>query len=259
MKVNGCWLALERVPARLKPHRMPNQLSSLAAPADQPAAQFWAGVRAELPLLVGVFPFGMIYGLLALQAGISTGAAQAMSAIVFAGSSQFIASQLFAANAPGMVIVLTIFVVNLRHALYSASMAPYVQKLSLGWKTLLSYLLTDEAYAVTLLHYLRSEAGVNTHYFFLGAGFTLWSGWQASTAAGIFLGAAIPASWGLDFTLALTFIAIVVPLLTDRPGVASALAAGITALAAYHLPYKLGLLAAALVGIGVGMALEGRK
>src|SRR3990172_2371905 len=104
---------------------------------------FWAGVRAEFPLLVGVFPFGMIYGALALNAGLSTSAAQMMSSIVFAGSAQFITTQLVHEAAPGLVIVLTIAVVNLRHMLYSASLAPYVASLSTRWKTLVSYLLTD--------------------------------------------------------------------------------------------------------------------
>ncbi len=118
--------------------------------------QLLAGLRAEVPILLGVIPFGMIYGVLALSAGLSVGAAQSMSAIVFAGSSQFIGATLIAAGAPGLVIVLTTLVVNLRHMLYSASVAPYVQKLRPGWKWLLAYLLTDEAYAVVILHYRES-------------------------------------------------------------------------------------------------------
>src|SRR5512144_176770 len=117
------------------------------------AASFLAGVRAELPLLIGVFPFGMIYGALALNAGLSKLASQMMSSIVFAGSSQFITTQLVHEAAPGFVIVLTIAVVNLRHMLYSASLAPYLASLSTRWKLTLSYLLTDEAYAPTILHY----------------------------------------------------------------------------------------------------------
>ena len=97
------------------------------------------------------------------------------------------------------------------------------------------------------------------HWYFLGAGLALWTTWQLSTAAGIFIGAQVPASWSLDFTLALTFIALVVPNLKDRPSLGAALAAGVTALLAYNLPYKLGLVSAALAGILVGMWLEGRK
>ena len=116
---------------------------------------FWEGVRAELPLLIGVFPFGMIYGALALGAGLSKSASQMMSSIVFAGSAQFVTAQLARDATPGLVIILTIAVVNLRHMLYSASLAPYLKNLSLKWKVLLSYLLTDECYAPSILNMKR--------------------------------------------------------------------------------------------------------
>jgi len=220
---------------------------------------FLAGLKAEFPLLIGVFPFGLIYGALALSSGLSPAQAQMMSSIVFAGSSQFIATQLFHETAPGFVIVLTIAVVNLRHGLYSASLAPYISSLSMRWKMLLSYLLTDEAYAPTVIHYEEGGVTPYSHWFYLAAGFSLWFTWQVSTALGIFLGSAIPESWPLAFALPLTFIAMVVPVLKTRPAVASALSAGITALVAYSLPYKLGLIVAALVGIAVGTFLEQRQ
>lgn len=220
---------------------------------------FWAGIRAEIPLLISGFPEGMIYGALALNAGLSTPAAQMMSSIVYAGSAQFITAQLVHESTPGFVIVLTIAVVNLRHMLYSASLAPYLASLSTRWKVLLSYLLTDEAYAPTIIHYEKEGITPDAHWFLLGAGFSLWFTWQISTALGIFLGTAIPKAWSLDFALPLTFIAMVVPVLKDRPAVAAALAGGIVALVAFSLPYKLGLILAAVVGIVVGTLLEGRK
>lgn len=225
---------------------------------NERAKQFWAGVRAEFPLLVGVFPFGMIYGALALNAGLSTAASQMMSSILFAGSSQFVAAQLMKSSTPGFVIVLTIAVINLRHVLYSASLAPYLASVSTGWKTLLAYLLTDEAYAPTIIKYEREGVQPFTHWFLFGAGLALWTIWQISTALGIFLGTAIPESWSLDFALPLTFIAMVVPVLKGRPYIMAALSAGVVALLAHSLPYKLGLILAALVGIAVGTYLEGR-
>jgi 4-azaleucine resistance transporter AzlC len=220
---------------------------------------FWAGVRAELPLLIGVFPFGMIYGALALNAGLSEAASQMMSAMVFAGSAQFITAQLVMDSAPGFVIVLTIAVVNLRHMLYSASLAPYLSSLVTRWKVLLSYLLTDEAYAPSVIHYENDGVKPFSHWFLFGAGLALWTTWQFSTALGIFLGAAIPESWSLDFALPLTFIAMVVPVLKNRPAIAAAISAGCAALAAYSLPYKLGLILAALAGIAIGTFLEGKQ
>lgn len=226
---------------------------------SEQSEQFWAGARAEIPLLIGVIPFGLIYGALAVNAGLSNAEAQMMSSLVFAGSAQFITAQLVHESAPALVILLTIAVVNLRHMLYSASMAPYIASLSTRWKAVLSYLLTDEAYAPTILHYEKNGITPHAHWFWLGAGGTLWTFWQSSTAVGVFLGAAIPESWSLDFALPLTFIAMLVPVLRDRPGIAAALSAGVVALVAYSLPYKLGLIVAALVGILVGVLLEGRK
>ena len=203
-------------------------------------------------------PFGMIYGVLAVGAGLPVEAAQAMSVIVFAGSAQFVGAQLFRLSTPGVILVLTTFVVNLRHILYSASIAPYLKRLRWKWKLILAYLLTDEAYAVVITHYDRtSDAGApHRHWYFLGAGAALWSTWQVSTAIGVLLGAQIPPSWALDFTLALTFIALVAPMLNDRPSAAAALVAGLAAMLTIGWPYKLGLMAAAVSGIAAGLVAE---
>ncbi len=218
---------------------------------------FLAGVKAELPIVVGVAPFGMIFGAIAVNAGIPTLLAQSMSSVIFAGSAQFIAAELMGVGTPALVLLMTTFIVNLRHLLYSASLAEHVRFLPLRWKMLLAYLLTDEAYAVTIIHYNDEESPpAHRHWFYLGAGLMLWSSWQVTTALGILLGARIPPGWSLDFALPVTFIAIVVPALRDRPHVGAAAAAGLTAVVAYELPYQLGLLAAALVGILVGLALE---
>jgi 4-azaleucine resistance transporter AzlC len=220
---------------------------------------FIEGLRAEVPILIGVFPFGLIYGALAVNSGLSTTAAQLMSSIVFAGSSQFITAQLYSEGAPAIVMILTIAVVNLRHMLYSASLAPYLKNLSMRWKVLLSYLLTDEAYAPSILYYEKEGLGSFKHWFLFGAGISLWTNWQISTAIGVFLGASIPSNLSLDFALPLTFIAMIVPVMKKQPMIAAALSAGATALLASSLPYKLGLILAALVGIIVGMLLEGRE
>ena len=221
-------------------------------------SEFIAGVKAELPILLGVIPFGLIYGVLASGAGLPASLAQAMSSIVFAGSAQFIAAQLIGTGAPALVLILTTLVVNLRHMLYSASVAPYIKHLRSQWKWLLAYLLTDEAYAVTILHYQETDDTPLTHkhWFFLGSGLALWSTWQVSTAVGIFVGAQVPASWSLDFTLALTFIALVVPALKDRAGWVAALVGGTVAVLAAGLPFKLGLILAALTGILAGLGAE---
>lgn len=230
-----------------------------AAPGVSRWRELLAGCRDEAPILLGVAPFGMIYGVLALRAGLGAFTSQAMSSVVFAGSAQLVAAQLVRDGAPAAVLVATVFVVNLRHALYSASLAPHLRHLPPRWKGLLAYLLTDEAYAVIAAR-LHRDAGAapapHRQWYFLGAGFTLWASWQLSTAAGVFLGAQVPERWSLDFTLALTFIALVFPSLRTRAGLAAAAAAGALSVLAAGLPYKLGLIVAAVAGVLAGLLAE---
>ncbi len=221
--------------------------------------EFWRGVREEAPILLGVAPFGLIFGALAMAANISIPIAQAMSSIIFAGASQIIATQMIGSGASILVIILVVFVVNLRHALYSASVAPHVRPLGSGWKILLAYLLTDEAYAVTISHYNKGGDPSKKHWYFFGAGLTLWATWQVSTALGIFIGAQLPQSWPLDFVLPLTFIALVVPALKDKAGVAAAVTAALVGLLTFSFPFKTGLLVAAFIGILTGLLVEGRS
>jgi 4-azaleucine resistance transporter AzlC len=218
--------------------------------------EFLRGVRDELPILLGVIPFGIIFGALAIHSGLSALSAQATSSMIFAGSAQFIAAQMIGSGASVIIILVVVFIVNLRHALYSASIAPFINHLKPFWKYLLAYLLTDEAYIVAITYYDRYGVSPNRHWYFFGAGITLWISWQASTAAGIFLGGQLGQNWPLSFALPLTFIGLVVPGLKDRPTVAAAVSAGLVGLLAASLPYKLGLLLAALIGIMTGLITE---
>jgi 4-azaleucine resistance transporter AzlC len=223
--------------------------------------EFLKGIGDITPILLGVIPFGMIYGVLAISADLPVDVSQAMSIFVFAGSAQFVAAQLFRVGAPGIVIILTTLIINLRHMLYSAAVAPYIKHLPWKWKGVLAFMLTDEAFAVVITHYGQAagteEEKPYRRWYFLGAELMLYLCWQISTAVGIVLGAQIPGSWELDFTLALTFIALVVPALKNRPQIAAAVTAGVVATAAGDWPYKLGLMAAAVIGIAVGLGLEG--
>ncbi|MEI7989738.1 MAG: AzlC family ABC transporter permease [Chloroflexota bacterium] len=223
------------------------------------SSEFWGGVKGEIPILLGVAPFGMLYGALAIKSGLGIIPSQSMSLIVFAGSAQFIAVQLLGAGASNLVILLAIFVINLRHALYSASVAPYIQHLKPIWKVVLAYLLTDEAYAVAITHFQQDEETPYRHWYLFGTGITLWSCWQTSTALGIFIGARLPTDFPLAFVLPLTFIALVVPVLRERATVAAAISASLAGVALAALPYNTGLLLAAALGILVGMWVEGKK
>ncbi|WP_196385480.1 AzlC family ABC transporter permease, partial [Ralstonia solanacearum] len=138
--------------------------------ASPRAAEFRAGVLALAPMLLGVVPFGLIYGVLATSAGMPAWLAVAMSAVVFGGASQMILVQLWAGGAPALVIAATVSMVNLRHALYSASIAPALAHLPRRWKWLIAYLLTDEAFAAMNRRVANArpgaeEAGCRPWYF----------------------------------------------------------------------------------------------
>ena len=226
--------------------------------AQHPSAtsEFFAGMRGQLPLLLGVAPFGMAFGAYAIETGISGGMTQAMSSMIFAGASQFVAVQLIASGVPGGMIVLAVLLVNLRHMLYSASVAPHVAHLDARWRWLLAYLLTDEAYAVGMQRYSRDDESPRKHWFLLGSGCALWCTWQVTTAAGIVLGAAVPDSWSLEFALPLTFIALLTPVLAGRPAFAAAGVAGVTAVVGFDWPYATELIAAIAGGLVAGMLVE---
>jgi 4-azaleucine resistance transporter AzlC len=228
------------------------------SPTDTPSprAEFFGGVRAELPLLLGVIPFGMIFGVLGLAVGLPAWAVVLSSSLIFGGSSQVVFAQLWGAATPPSVTVATIGVVNLRHLLYSAAVADTLRGLPWRWKLLLAYLLTDEAFAAALPRLRDGPATAHRHVFLLGTGFTLWAGWQLSTLAGVLLGATIPAGWSLDFSIALTFIALLVLAVHRRSDAGAALIAAAVVLPALALPHKLGLLVAALAGIIGGLALR---
>ncbi len=220
-------------------------------------AAFLLGVRALLPMHLGVVPFGIIYGVVAMQSGIPPLAAVLMSSIVFAGSAQFLLAQLVGAGAPGLLMIGAVGLVNLRHVLYSASVAPMLRGLPRRWKVLLAYLLTDEAYAAAIPHLMSGAA--HGHWILFGAGFALWAGWQAATIVGVALGAHLPADLSFDFALPLTFIAIVVPLLVDRRRIAVALLAAALAVLLEAWPYKLGLFFAALGALVLAAMLAPRS
>ena len=218
-------------------------------------ADFWAGVRDTLPLLVGFVPFSLVVGVAAVNAGLSPAQAIGLSVFVYAGASQLAAIDLLGRGAPLAVVVFTAVVINLRMMMYSASIAPYLRGLSTRWKALLSYVLTDHTYALSLSAY-ESDESVDRRWYYLGTAVPVWVLWQASTFAGAVVGANVPESWGLSFAVPLVFLALLVPTLTDGAATAAAAAGGAVAVTATGLPFDLGLLTGALVGVLVGRGAE---
>lgn len=223
--------------------------------------QFLYGCRDSIPMIVGILPFGLIYGALASLAGLSLGQALGMSLLVYAGSAQFIAISLLTLGSGMLVILLTTLVVNLRHVLYSAALQPYVGKLSQRWRVPLAFGLTDETFAVVQRRYLARGMTDHGQWYHAGVALALYLSWVSSSLVGALFGQSVPnlAGWGLDFAMLATFIGIVVPALRNQPQIAAALVAGAVALLCHAWPYKLGLMAAALSGIAVGVWLERRK
>jgi 4-azaleucine resistance transporter AzlC len=223
--------------------------------------QFLYGCRDSIPMIVGILPFGLIYGALASLAGLSLGQALGMSLLVYAGSAQFIAISLLTLGSGMVVILLTTLVVNLRHVLYSAALQPYVGKLSQRWRVPLAFGLTDETFAVVQRRYLARGMTEHGQWYHAGVALALYLSWVSSSLVGALFGQSVPnlAGWGLDFAMLATFIGIVVPALRNQPQIAAALVAGAVALLCHAWPYKLGLMAAALSGIAVGVWLERRK
>jgi 4-azaleucine resistance transporter AzlC len=220
--------------------------------------EFFSGARNTFPLLLGAFPFGLIYGTLAVTSGLSTAAAMAMSALVFAGSAQFIAVGLVAAQAPVVIIILTTFIVNLRHMLYSATLLPYLKKLPQKWRIPLAFWLTDETFAVTVHRFQADDASAFKHWYQLGSSIAMYLNWQLWCFLGLVLGDRIPdaSGWGLDVAMPVTFIGMIIPFVKNLPMAVCVLTAGAASLFTLGMPYKLGIIVSACMGILAGLITE---
>jgi 4-azaleucine resistance transporter AzlC len=223
-----------------------------------PKSEFLAGFRDTFPLVVGAIPFGIIYGALAITSGLSAAATLALSVFVFAGASQFVAVGLVASGVGIGLIIITTFIVNVRHALYGATLSPYMKSLPHRWLLPLGFWLTDESFLVTIRRYKEPDVSPYKHWYFLGSAIFMYGNWQICTYVGMRAGQAIPdpGSWGLDFAMVVTFIGMLVPLVRGKPVVATVLAASITSLAVNDLPNQMGLIVAAVTGIVVGSIVE---
>lgn len=229
--------------------------------SETPGSEALRGLRDTLPFMFGSIPFGLLFGTLATGAGLSALETMAMSLFVFSGSAQFIAVVLLGGGSGIWVVWFATFVLNLRHLLYAATLVDHVRHLTQAWRFPLAAFLTDETFAVMERRYRIQGGGRNAHWYYLASCFGMYLNWQFWTFIGITVGQNYPQvqNWGLEFAMVVTFIGIVVPLLTSVPYWAAAITAGLVAVLANPLPYKLGLMLAALAGIVVGVALDIRK
>jgi 4-azaleucine resistance transporter AzlC len=231
---------------------------STLAQARGRRADLRAGYVAMLPLWLGAAPFGAIYALSAVAAGLSPAQTIAMSLLVFAGASQFTAVGMLAAGAGPMAVITTTLVLNARHLPMAASLAPYLRLLRPWPRLLLAAQLTDESYAVAIGRYLE---GRGSAAFLAGCNLSLYTCWPLGTLAGIALGSAIsdPAAYGLNLIFPLTFIGLLVPLLKGRANrPTAAFAAALTVAGALWLPGSWYLLLAGLGASAMGALLAAR-
>ena len=216
-------------------------------------AQFLAGARAGAPFVLVVAPFGLLFGTVGTDAGLSQLAVMAFSVLIIAGASQFAALQLLIDQAPVAVAVLTGLAVNLRMAMYSASLMPYFGGIALRWRALAAYLMVDQVYALSIGHFVgRTLAPAERLAYYVGTAAPIVPVWYLGTWIGIEAGDRIPEDVALDFAVPITFIAMVAPMLLTTPAVIAAIAAVSISLLCHPLPFDLGVIVGGLAGTIAG-------
>jgi len=218
---------------------------------------FRAGAAAVAPMLVGVVPFGLVAGAQPTTEGLGGAAAIGLSTIVFAGASQLAAADVLADGGSALVATLAALTINLRMLLYSASLAPYLSHLGLGRRMAAAYLMTDQAYAVSITRWTAGEEQERRLPYYLGSGLCLWTVWQLATVAGVLVGGIVPESLPLGFAVPLVFLVLLIPAVTSRPAAVAAVVGGGAAVVAAELGAgPLSVIVGALSGIVAGAAAE---
>jgi len=221
----------------------------------------WAGIAAGAPFVLVVLPFSLLFGALASSAGLDLAQIMGMSVLVIAGAAQFTALQLLTEQTPAVLVLLSALTVNLRMAMYSAALAPHLGAAPLWQRACIAYFNVDQSYGAAVLAYERRPTMPLSQKlaFFFATMIPIAPAWYAGTYVGALTGVAILPDAGLDFALPIAFLAMVAPALRTRAHVAAAVTAAALGLLFAGLPYNLGLIPAALVGMAVGAELERRS
>jgi predicted branched-subunit amino acid permease len=245
------------LPGRLL-NRLPRLNAWWARRVPDPALRHWAqeGMRDLGPLVPGIAAWGVVTGVAMVKGGLGIVGALAMSLLVFAGSSQLAALPLIAAGAPIWVIWLTALVVNLRFIIFSAQWRLYFGGLPRWRRSALVYLGADANYAVFVRRWPAAEPQPAQVPYFLGGALMLWGVWQVASIAGILLAGSVPLAWGLGFAGVLALLGLTCSLLVDRATWVCGAVAGLAALAAYALPFKLNLVVAIAAAVAAGLLME---
>lgn len=227
-------------------------------PASDRAAEFRAGAAAVAPMLVGVVPFGLVAGASPVEHDLGGAAAVGFSTIVFAGASQLAAIDVLADGGSAILAALAAWTINLRILLYSASLAPYLSHEPLRRRLGAAYLLTDQAYAVSIQRWSAGDSPPARRLpFYLGGAVLLWVSWQLATIAGIVVGPVVPDDVPLEFAVPLVFLVLLIPALTSMPAVVAAVVGGTAAVAAAEAGADdVSIMVGAIAGIAAGVVAE---
>ena len=219
---------------------------------------YWKGFRDGTPFVFVAVPFGTLFGVFATEAGLNIVQTMAFTSTVFAGAAQFAALQLLQDGTPTAIILISALAVNLRMAMYSASLTPYLGAAPLWQRAFAAYLTVDQSYACSIVQF-EKEPGMTVAQrmaYFVGSVTPITPLWILATYLGAVLGTRIPESWALDFALPITFLAMIGPMMRTPAHVVAALVAIIVSLLCAGVPYNLGLLIAGCAGMVAGAQAE---
>ncbi|WP_137703028.1 AzlC family ABC transporter permease [Marimonas lutisalis] len=223
-----------------------------------PKTAFWMGARCGAPFILVIVPFALLFGVVASEAGFSVLETFVFSTAVIAGAAQFTALQLMQEQAPTIIVLVSALAVNLRLAMYSASLTPHLGAAPLWTRAFIAYLTVDQSYTCSVGAYERYpdwDLATRVSYFF-GTCVLVLPFWVLASVSGALIGQAIPPEFALDFAVPITFLAIIAPMLRTLAHVAAALVAVVLALGFAWLPYNLGLLVGGLGGMMAGARVE---
>ena len=224
------------------------------------------------PALPAIGIWGVVTGVAMIQSGLTTMQALGMTFIVYAGSAQLVSLPLFAAAVPLPIIWVSAMIVNLRFMIYALGVRPFLRSLSRTRRLVYGVGTVDYLAAAFLRRFdhppleqpllLKDDRQVGRYpylEYFKGAAITGWCVWQTGSIAGILLAQWIPPAWGLEFVATLALLAMLLPLVTDRPGLVCVAVASLVSVLLAHLPLNLGLLAAVLAAVAAAMLVEGPR
>ena len=221
---------------------------------------FLKGVVDILPLMIPVVPFGIIFGVIGIELGFGPYLTYVTSIVIFSGASQIVILQLFSAGASSLVAITSSSVVSSRHLLYGAVVSQHLNHLSIYWKIGLSYLLTDQAFAVSNEYFKKNNSNKYKHFHLIGSGFTLWLIWQITTIIGIILGSIVPEELGLTFTIPLTFLALLVNYLRNFNHLIVILLSGTSSILFFDFPFQSYIILSSFIAlIGASILIKIKK